>query len=487
MINKMTKRILILNPPSPDADHINRDLMGGMGVKNSLRSTIFSRIVTKLKNTYVRIPVLQLVYAATILKKAGFQLLVIDAATEDLKLSDIKPKIKEFNPNYVVMACSASCFIFERDVVAKEIKGICPDVKIIVEGEMINEKPELLLPHFDVGILGEIENSIVKLCSGHDLKDVQGIAYAENNEIKKTAPANKLEKEQLEELPFPDWSLFPYKKYSYYPMVSKMPLATIQSSKGCPYGCGYCPYPANQGLPWRARDAKNIFEEMRHDYEKFGIKGFFFRDPLFSLNQKRVEELCNLIIESKLDFGFAFETRPELLKKELIGLLAKAGCECINLGVEDIHPEILKLINRRPIDTEKILETVRLLHKAGIRTSCFFILGLPGSTKQTIKETVDFSLKLLPSQVEYKIATPFPGTQLYEMAKSNNWLKSETLDLLGGYSASMQISNELTQEYIEGEVNNAFNRFYFSPRFLLREIIKGRFIKNISFLLRHSL
>ncbi len=480
----MSAKILILNPPSPDANHINRDLMGGMGVKNSLSSNILSTIVTKMKNTYVHIPVLQLVYAATILKKGGFELLVIDAATEDLKLADIMPKITAFKPNYVVMACSASCFIFERDIVAKKIRDNCPNVKIIVEGEMINEKPNLLLPNFDIAILGEVETSIINICNGEDLKNIPNIAFKQNNEVIKSAQAGRLEKEQLEELPFPDWSLFPYKKYRYFPMVSKTPLVTIQASRGCPYGCGYCPYPANQGLKWRARDAKNIFEEMKYDYQKFGVKGFFFRDPLFSLNQKRVEDLCHLLIESKIGLGFAFETRPELLKKETIELLAKAGCECVNLGVEDIHPEILKLINRKPLDTGKILETVRLLHKNGIRTSCFFIIGLPGSTKQTIKETIDFSIKLLPSQVEYKIATPFPGTQLYDMAKENKWLKSETLDLLGGYSAAMQISDELTQEYLEKEVNSAFNRFYFSPRFLLREVLHGRFLKDVGFLLK---
>ncbi len=480
----MPTKVLVLNPPSPDANNINRDLMGGMGVKNSLNASILSKIVTKLKNAYVRIPVLQLVYAATILKNSGFNVLVIDAVNENKSLQDIMPKIINFNPDYVVMACSASCFIYERDTVAKTIKEKCPNSKIIVEGEMINERPDLLLPNFDVATLGEIEQSIVKICSREDLSQIPGIAFNLNNELKKNSYASKLEKEQLEQLPFPDWSMFPYKKYVYYPMVSKKPLVTILTSRGCPYGCGYCPYPTNQGLKWRARDAKNIFDEMKYDYEKFGVKGFFFRDPLFSLNQRRVEELCSILIENKLDVGFVFETRPELLKKEVIDLLAKAGCECINFGVEDIHPEILKMINRKPLDTDKILETVNYCEKVGIWTTCFFILGLPGSTPQTIKETIEFSFKLFPSQVEYKIATPFPGTELYEMAKRNKWLNSESFDHLGGYSSAMQISEELTPEYLEKEVNSAFNKFYFSPRFITREILRGRVFKDISFLIR---
>lgn len=474
--------VLILNPPSPDMYYINRDLMGGMGVKNDFNRTFFNNIITKLKNKFVRIPVVQLVYAATILKNNGFKLLVIDAVNQGLSLYDIMPKISAFNPDYVVMACSASCFMFERDVVAKQIKDKCPNVKIIVQGEMINEMPDYLLPNFDIAILGEVEDSIVRICNGENLNEIPGIAFNSDNQIKKTNPANKLEKEQLEKLPFPDWSLFPYKNYRYYPMVSKVPLVTIQASRGCPYGCGYCPYPTNQGLKWRARDAKNIFDEMEYDYEKFGIKGFFFRDPLFSLNQKRVEEMCNFIIESKLDVGFVFETRPELLKKELIGLLNKAGCECINFGIEDIHPEILEIINRRPIDTKQILDTMKCCEQNGINTTCFFILGLPGSTKQTIQETIDFSIKLLPHQVEYKIATPFPGTQLYIMAKENNWLKNENFDALGGYSSTMQVSDKLTPQYLEEQTSKAFKRFYFNFKYLSRELYQGRIFKTIYYM-----
>ena len=479
----MTK-VLVLNPPSPDKFYINRDLMGGMGVKNNFKTSFLNEFITKLKNKFVRIPVVQLVYAATVLKKEGFELLVIDAANESKSLADITPEIEKFQPDFVVMACSASCFIYERDAVAKKIKELCPRAKIIVEGEMINERPDYLLPYFDVAILGEVEDTIVRVCRNEPLDSIPDIAYNDNGAVKKTPKANRLEKDQLEELPFPDWSLFPYKKYRYYPMVSKAPLATIQASRGCPYGCGYCPYPVNQGLKWRARDAKNIFDEIKNNYEKYGIKGFFFRDPLFSLNQKRVEDLCNLIIESKMNVGFVFETRPELLKKELIKLLSKAGCQCINFGVEDIDPEILKKINRKPIDPQQILDTIKECQKNGITTTCFFILGLPGSTRDTVKRTIDFSIKLMPNQVEYKIATPFPGTQLYEMAKHNKWIKNENFDTLGGYTASMELSPDLSQQYLEKQTGKAFRRFYFNWKYITREIFKGRIFTTIYYSLK---
>jgi len=264
-------------------------------------------------------------------------------------------------------------------------------------------------------------------------------------------------------------------------MVTVSPVVTIQASRGCPYGCGYCPYTKNQGRQWRSRSAESIFKEIQYCIEKYNVKGFFFRDPLFTLQNKRTEELCNLLIKNKINIEFAFETRPELLNHEIIDLLAEAGCTCINFGVEDIDPEILKKISRKPVDPNKILDTVHYCEKKGIRTSCFFILGLPGSTKETTEKNIAFSKKLFPSQIEYKVATPYPGTDLYDLAKKNKWLKSESFDMLTGYSASMQACHDLPPAYLEKRADKAFKEFYFSPKYLLREITRGRVLKNLYF------
>ncbi len=475
------RKVLILNPPSPDDSYINRDLMGGMGVHVTFGKNVFAKLLAKLKANYVRIPVVQLVYAATLLEKEGFQVSVIDAANEQINLEDVLEKVKEFYPEYVLMAVSSSCIMFERDIVAAKIKSLCPQTKIVVVGDMITEMPDLLLPHLDIGIIGELEKSIVPLCSGKDPKDILGLLINKKNTVEKTKNKERLAGEEQDELPHPSWHLFPYKQYRYYPMVAVAPVATIQASRGCPYGCGYCPYTKNQGLPWRARSAESIFEEMVYDVEKYGFRGFFFRDPLFTLDNRRTEKLCSLILEKNLKIQFAFETRPELLNEKIIDLLSKAGCSCINFGIEDINPEILKQISRKPIQSTHIMKVIQYCEEKGIRTSCFFILGLPGSTRVTTEENIAFSIKLFPSQVEYKVATPYPGTDLYHIAKEKKWLLSESFDMLTGYSSSMQVSPELPPDYLEKRADQAFKEFYFSPKYLVREILRGRIVKNIYF------
>ncbi len=474
----MDNRVLILNPPSPDKHYINRDLMGGMGVKSNFGIGFFSKLISKVKNNLVKLPVMQLVYGATILYNTNFNIHIIDAANTNKSLEEIMPEIKLFEPNYVLMAVSAGCFLYEKDVVAKTIKNEFPNCKIIVVGDMITEMPEYLLPNFDVGITSELEENIVALCNGKKPSMLNGIIYSENGQIKKTPPAQKLSKQKLENLPFPNWELFPFEHYKYKPMIFRTPIVSILTSRGCPYACGYCPYSKNQGIQWRGRSAKNVFYEIKNNVEKFNIHAFVFRDPLFTLNLDRVHELCDMIINLGIDINFAIETRPELLNTEIIQKLSKSGCKAINFGVEDIDPNILKKVNRKPVSLEIIKNMVNECEKNGIRTSCFFIIGLPGSTKDTIEKSISFSKELFPSQVEYKVITPFPGTQLYYMAKENNWLKNEYFDNLGGYNSSMRISEELAPEFLEEKASAAFSDFYFSPKYLFRELRRGSLFRS---------
>lgn len=475
----MKTKVLVLNPPSPDSSYVNRDLMGGMGVYNKFGRKFLAKTIGQIKGVSVRIPVLQLVYCATLLSEEPiFELKVLDAANEGKTLAQVLPEIKKFNPEFVVMSISTGCFSFERDVVAKAIKSECSNAKIVTVGDLITEAPELLLPPLDVGIMGEAEKNILQICKGLPFDEIEGVVFRENGVIRKTSVGSRLSPEELDLLPLPKWNLFPYQNYSYFPMLDVMPIATVLASRGCPYNCGYCPYTRNQGLQWRARSAEKVFEELKNNVEKYGFRGVVFRDPLFSLNLKRVEKLCNLIIDSGLKLDFVIETRPELLNKETLSLLKKAGCSAINFGIEDINPDILRNINRKPVDLGIIEEVIQYAESVGIRTSCFFILGLPGSTRKTVDETIAFSKKLFPSQVEYKIATPYPGTQLYEMAKENKWLVSEGFDDMGGYNSVMQISEELPPDYLEQRASVAFNGFYFSFRYVWREVKRGRIVSD---------
>ncbi|MEK6839318.1 MAG: radical SAM protein, partial [Nanoarchaeota archaeon] len=472
-------KVIVLNPPSPDSSYINRDQMGGMGQKNNFGKDIKAKFLSKLKSNFIHLPVVQLVYAATLIYNGGFEVKVIDALNENMDVEMMLKAASGFNPDFLVLSVSSSCLLFERDVVVKKFKEIYPHIIVVTVGDTMTHATDQFKQPFDIAIVGEVERVIIDICGKRkNLSEIDGIIYFDKGNIVLRKEKEVLQSEDLNKLPFPRWELFPYKNYQYYPLLMDAPVATLQSTRGCPYGCGYCSYPVNQGLRWRSRSAEHIVDEIEHDIVTYGFKGIVFRDPLFTLSLKRIEEMCDLIKKRKLQFIFSFETRPELLTHAILDVLYEAGCRSINFGVEDIHPEILRMIGRKPIDQEKIIDIVHYAEKLGIRTTCFFIIGLPGSTKTSIQETIQFSRKLNPSHADYKIATPFPGTPLYTMAKMNKWIIEEGYDTLGGYSATMQINDALTPAYLEQVCNDAFTTFYLRPSYFFREVKKGNIFKK---------
>jgi len=474
-VNKKTEnkvRVLVLNPPSPDESYINRDQMGGMGQRIKFGKDIKAKLLSKFKSKFIHLPVVQLVYIATILEKK-YPTMVIDALNDEINLKQVLLNVKKFEPSHVFMATSSSTLLFEKNIVAKKIKEIVPMVKIISIGDTIPNLIDIMSEPIDIAIIGEVEKIASKICDGVALEKIKGIIYMKNGKRKINKKEKLLERKELNNLPFPNWSLFNYKNFTYYPMLSIEPVATILSSRGCPYACKYCSYSKNMGTKWRARIAKNVVDEIENDVKKYGFKGIVFRDPLFSLDKKRVEEICGLIIERKLKIQFVFETRPELLTKKMINNLYKAGCRGINLGIEDIHPETLKNVGRQAVNIDTIKEIVNYAEKRGIRTTCFFILGLPETTRKLLDETIKFSLDLNPSHAEYKILTPYPGTDIYEIAKKNGMIKKEEYEKLGGYSSVIKINKELSPEYLDKLSSQAFKNFYFRAGYIFREFLRG--------------
>lgn len=483
---KMKKRILVLNPPTRDGDYINRDQMGGMGQKISFGKTFLTKVLRDLKSSFIHQPVLQLAYAATILNKEN-EVVVIDAPNEEVETIEVLRRVKKFSPEYVVMAVSSSEILFERDVIAKKIKEIC-GAKIVAIGDTIENEPRHFKQPIDFAILGEIEKVIEKVINGDDCEMISGVMYhKENGEIGRNEKASFMHSEELDNLPFPDWSLFPANNYQYYPLLLEAPAVSMLSSRGCPYKCHYCSYPVNEGELLRKRSPKNVVDEMENNIKKFGMKGIVFRDPLFTGDKVNAYRICKIIVERKLKVVWACETRPELLDPRLLEMMAKAGCRAINMGVESIHGNELDSVGRKKIDLKKVKEVGGWCRKLGIRTTCFFILGLPGSTQKSMSETLEFSRKIDINHSDYKIATPFPGTKLKEMALANGWIKKDEDKDLGGYIATMDIGSDFDEEKLGDICDEAFKNFYYRPSWIRNELKMGSNLKKASILLSNLL
>lgn len=470
-------RILILNPPTNNNTYINRDQMGGMGQNISFGDNLLVVFLRKLKSSFIHQPVMQLVYAATILSKKH-DVLCIDALNEGINFDEVITKVKKFKPDFTIMSVSSSEILFEKKV-GKEIKKL--GSKVITVGDTIPNKIELFDDSFDISIEGEIEPVIEKITEGN-IEKVPGIIYFKDNKIKRNKKTKFITAEQLDNLPFPKWELFPYKKYRYYPLLLKEPIVSMLSSRGCPFGCYYCSYSKNEGKMLRNRSAENVVDEMLN-LKKYGIKGVIFRDPLFTGNIDRAKKICNLLIENKSKLVWGCETRPELLTTELLSLMREAGCLAINLGIESLNEKELDAVGRKKINLKHLEKILRHTRNIRINITGFFILGLPEATKKSMNKTIEFSKKAGLGFAEYKVATPYPGTKLYDMAIKNKWIVS---DEWGGYEATMQINKDVTPAYLNKLCEKSFKEFYYNPRWILWQMRKN-FMGKTKMLLKSSM
>ncbi|MBS3095032.1 B12-binding domain-containing radical SAM protein, partial [Candidatus Pacearchaeota archaeon] len=283
--------------------------------------------------------------------------------------------------------------------------------------------PEFMLQETgaDIITLGEAENTIVDLLKckieRENLSSVKGIAYLENNKFKKTAPNVRIE--NLDEIPFPLWEIFPMEKYtSCYKTYRQEPHEKsffIITSRGCINRCNFC-YRMEKGI--RLRSVKNIMEELKILWKKYGVNCYLFQDELFVMSKNRLIEFEKALNEANLKIKFFCNARVDIMDEEIIEILKRCGCQLINFGFESSNDEVLRLMNKNATVEQNIkaLEAVRKVGKIGIGLN--FIWNNLGDTPETLKKNVELIKKYNTYDQRRTIrpVTPYPGSDLYYKA-----------------------------------------------------------------------
>ena len=472
-------KIIALNPPNIASHYINRDLMGGMGVSMTAQKMLSERVMTYLKARSIRLPVMSLAYCATILQES-FEVTVIDAANLDLSPEATRRQIEVERPDWVLSTTSISSLKAEAEFLA-EIRreqgvavGLMGDAATQFADELLREDA------CDFIIRGNEPELVVReIAARRTFENIKGVIRIEGGRIEDGGDPGAIQ--DLDSLPVPDWSLFPVHAYRYFPILRQRPFLPVLSSRGCPYGCIYCPYTSNQGPRFRHRSVQGVVDELVQLQEQHQVRGVQFRDPTFTISKKRAHRICDGMLEQRLGIEWGCETRVDCLDEELIDKMVEAGLRGVNIGIESTDRGVIRQLERGWIDPALIERTVRLLVDRGVRVSGFFILGLPGESRKTIEETIAFACALPLSYAEFKIATPYPGTPLAELAKERGWIESieaEALPALTGYTPSMRISDELDGPYLKSTENRAYRAFYSRPVRLLKEVLRPSFLRG---------
>jgi radical SAM superfamily enzyme YgiQ (UPF0313 family) len=423
---------------------------------------------------------LNLLYIATFLNHNGHKADVLDCETEGISFDELEEHIRK--NNYDVVGVSMMTAMYSQALeVCKTAKKVNPNIKTVVGGYQASTRPKETVQEeaVDIATIGEAEITFLNLLNAlkknTSLRDVNGIAFKENNEVIQTKESEKIQ--DLDFFPIPDRSLINMKLYrpsvSYY---RRLPAYTMITTRGCPYRCSFC---STAKTGYRMHSIPRVIEEMKMLVEKYGAKEVLLRDDTFTLSRKRTVELCEAIIKEGLNKKVNWDciTRAGLVDLELLKKMKEAGCWGIHFGVEGGTQKLIDTI-QKDTTLDIIRNAFKWAREAGLETRGYFMIGLPGATKEDDLATIKFAKELDPDWAQFTITTPYPGTQLYQEAKKYGNLTNSSADWdnylsWGGFSEGELpwVVHGRNSEELKELQRKALASFYFRPKVVLRKIM----------------
>ena len=329
---------------------------------------------------------------------------------------EFKKSLAEFNPDLVGITARTPMLnsAIKAGQLIKEWKKSCPIVwggshPTIMSEEIISR------PEADFLVYGEGECSLLDLVRAieggqKDYSNARGIYYKDSNGgVIKNEPREYIK--NLDELPLPARHLV-FKDDLYVPGA----YADLMGSRGCPFLCTYCSAQSMWGRQLRYRSVADVIKEIKVLKNDYHCEIIRFIDDNLTLDRQWLEDLCQAIIDEKIDIKWGCLSRVNLIDENILKLMIKAGCYRIDIGVESGSPRILKMM-KKEIKLADVLRADKLFDKYGIDWTAFFITGFPYETTEDLKMTADFMKQINPYRLVLSNFTPYPGTEDYERAE----------------------------------------------------------------------
>lgn len=338
--------------------------------------------------------------------------------------NELRNVLLQFKPNLVGIsvftAKIASAFI-----AAQVVKQFDSNIPIVIGGPHPTVRAEESLKissYVDFVVRREGEFTFLRLVEAIEnnklYNDIEGVSFRSNGNIYHNPPAKYIQ--NLDQIPFPARDLLLHKN-SY----TSEDMGMIMTGRGCPFKCTFCSSSGVWCRKVRFRSVENVIGEIQQVKEKYGTYQFAFKDDTFTLNRKRVHEFCRLIKEKRLKINWECNVRANLIDELCLTEMKSAGCNSVKLGVESGSDRILSEVMEKGITVEQIVRSSKLLNKAGIHWTGYFMIGLPGETKEEILKTLDIMRRIKPNFASLSVYEPFPGTKLFEKGLATNQVVSE--------------------------------------------------------------
>ncbi|MBI5085883.1 MAG: radical SAM protein [Acidobacteria bacterium] len=411
---------------------------------------------------------LDLAYSAAVLEREGVEASILDANAERLSPSEVAARARGFDKVFVTSTSLDRWQCPHLDLVPflRTVHALNDAVaEVYVMGSHGTVKPAEMLAETGARavVRGEPEAAVLALCGSAPLAEVAGISWQDGS----TAVHNPDQKPvNMETLPLPAFDRLPMERYNYELLGRHFTL--FEMSRGCASNCTFCLL-KTYGTGVRKKSVDKLAREVEYGIKNFGVKTAYFMDLEFTVLRKQVVEFCQHLIRQQYDFTWCCQTRLDLVDDELLGLMKRAGCRLIHAGVEAGSENMLKLVDK-DITMREIEQGMARIHKAGIETACFFMMGFPESGHRDMEDIVRFARKLAPTYALFHIAAPYPGTKLYDQVKSD-----PNVRFSDGSLFPEAIEGRFSLPELKHMTRKAYLGYYLRPGYVGARLAKGEF------------
>lgn len=423
-------------------------------------------------------PPLGLMALAAYVREKGFGVEILDlnyhaaVTDEQVEAVVVEKYVKRFHDIRVIGFTTTTMTIYAAFRAARVLRRFYPNAKIVFGGAHASFVPDESLDkdYVDAVCIGEGEDTLVELIAGRPFETIDGLAWKRGNgagevEFVRNRPRNRVKK--LDDLPLPAYDLVDV--HAYRPIIGnykRLPAMLVVSSRGCPWPCNFCRRPV--GRMWTHRSAQSLYDEFRHLSEKYGIKDIAIMDDVFTVNEKRVHEFCDLLIEKPLDIKWKCFARVDIVNHAMLQKMAQAGCWGIMFGVENFNQKVLDGTGKG-IEVAQVYDAVNWSKEAGLEVRVCMMVGNIGDTEEIVERNIELLIDLDPDYIALAILTPFPGHEIYNWAMERDLITTYDWDDYYGSKPIVKLDT-LTPEQITFLFRKMALRFYFRPRFIWKKL-----------------
>ncbi|MDD5226363.1 MAG: radical SAM protein [Candidatus Omnitrophica bacterium] len=371
-------------------------------------------------------PPLGLLYMAAVLEKDGFDVRIFDLSPHHDRDMDA---LEAFSPDVVGMTVLTDYAVRAKHV-SKLIKAKMPRTILFVGGVHVTALPVESLNEFnaDYAVIGEGEYVMRDIC-GHILrgerekiKDLPGIVWRDQGTVRVNSAHAFID--DLDALPFPARHLLQFENYLMPPGIIRGKWTerstTVMTSRGCPFSCIWCGGQTTFGRKVRRRSVANVISEIEMLMKTYGVDAVWFVDDTFTLNKTWVMEFCDTLIARNMKLSWGCQAHVKTADEAIFRKMKQAGLVQLDFGVESGSDVVLKNL-KKDSTAEEVKRAFALAKKCGIRTCATFIFGAPVETWEDVQKTFDLAKRIKPDFASSYFLTPYPGTELFDLAKANRW------------------------------------------------------------------